>query len=282
MTLVAILGAGEIGGAAARALAARGRVDVVRLIDERADVAAGKALDLRQAGPIGGSDTQVEGLGDYAAAAGAAAIILADPAGSGGEWSGESGLTLLGRLNRLGCLGQSVLVCGGANHRTLMQQSIDELGLPRRRVIGAAPEALAATARALVAIEAKASSSQVALTVIGRPPDRMVVPWAESSIGGHSAVSLLSAAQLQLLDSRLRGLWPPGPGALGTAAALFTEAVVTGSRRLFSAFVSLDRDNGTRAPVTAWSVWIGSTGLEQVAAFSLTGRERVVVDEVLE
>ena len=34
MSLVAIVGAGEIGAAAARALALRARVDVVRLIDE--------------------------------------------------------------------------------------------------------------------------------------------------------------------------------------------------------------------------------------------------------
>ena len=45
MSLVAIVGAGEIGAAAARALAGRSRVDRVRLIDERTSVASGKALE---------------------------------------------------------------------------------------------------------------------------------------------------------------------------------------------------------------------------------------------
>lgn len=282
MSLVAILGAGEIGGAAARMLASRGRVDIVRLIDEKPDVAAGKALDLRQAGPIEGFDTRVEGATDFAAAAGACAIVLADPVATGTEWSGDTGLALIRRLGKLGHLQQSVVICAGASQRTLMQQALDELGLSRRHLIGSAPEALAATARALVAIEARAASSQVALTVIGKPPDRVIVPWSEASIGGHSIAALLSASQLHQLERRLQGLWPPGSNALGSAAALFCEAVATGSRRIFSAFVSLDRDNGTKAPVRAWPVSVGPGGLERATTPSLTGRERVVIDEVLE
>ena len=175
-----------------------------------------------------------------------------------------------------------MLICAGAGQYALMQQALDELDLPRRRVIGSAPEALAATVRALVAIEAKASADQVSVTVMGRPPDRTVIPWNEGSIGGNSVMSVLAAHQLHRLETRLRGLWPPGTSALGTAAAVVSEAVAAGSRRLFSAFVSLDRDNGTKAPVCAWPVSIGPTGVERVASPSLTGRDRVVMDEVLE
>ena len=195
MSLVAIVGAGEIGGAAARALAFRSRVDVVRLIDGQESVAAGKALDLLQAGPVRGSDTRVESAADLSAASGAAAIVLADPAGSA-EWTGESGLGALRQLLKLGCLEHAVLICAGAGHRTLMQQGLDELRLPRRRVIGSAPEALAATARALVAIETRAASNQVTLVVLGNPPARMVIPWAHASVGGHSIESMLTASQL--------------------------------------------------------------------------------------
>lgn len=283
VSLVAILGAGEIGGAAARALATRARVAAVRLIDERPTIAAGKALDLSQAAPIVGSDTKIEGSDDYTAAAGALAIILADSAdASGSEWTGERGLSLLRRLGQLGCFQQSVVICAGATQQALMQSALDELRLPRRRVIGSAPEALAATVRALVAIEAKTSAAQVMLMVMGRPPDRIVIPWTEGSIGGNSVTSVLTAPQIHRLETQVRGLWPPGPSALGTAAAVAAEAVVAGSRRLFSAFVSLDRDNGTKAPVAAWPVTIGPSGIERVATPSLTGRDRVVMDEVLE
>jgi malate dehydrogenase len=281
MCVVAVIGAGEIGGAVARTLAARARVDLVRLIDEKGSIAAGKALDLKQSGPISGSDTRIDGANDVAAASGAAAIVLADAA-DGGEWTGEAGLALLRRLAKSGSLDRAVLICAGAGQRALMQQAFDELGLVRRRVTGSAPESLAATARAVVAIEARVASNQVALTVLGRPPDRIAIPWSDASIGGHSVSAILSPPQVNRIERRVEGLWPPGPNALGTAAALFCEAVACGSRRIFSAFVSLDRDNGTKAPVCAWPVAIGPSGLERVTSPVLTGREKVVVDEVLQ
>src|SRR5438105_12793437 len=144
MSLVAILGAGEIGGAAARALGMRARVSAILLIDEQPNVAAGKALDLRQAGPISGSDTRIDGSTDFASAAGASVIVLADMA-AGAEWSGDAGLALLRRLARLGCFQNNVLICAGAGQSALIQLAFDELGLSRSRVVGSAPEALAAT-----------------------------------------------------------------------------------------------------------------------------------------
>ena len=282
MSLVAIIGAGEIGGAVARTLAWRARVDAIRLIDDKESVAAGKALDLAQSGPISRSDARIEGAADLGAAAGASAIVLADPVGSGAEWSGEAALTMLRRLKAAGHLDRAVLICAGAGHHVLMQQGFDELGLSRRRVVGSSPESLASTARALVALEARAASNQVALVVIGRPPDKIVIPWSDASVAGQSAVTVMSAPQLNRVERRLRGLWPPGPNALGTAAALFCEGVVAGSRRIFCAFVSLDRDNGTRAPVCAWPVSIGPSGVERVTAPALSGRDQVAVDEVLQ
>src|SRR5438034_847083 len=80
MSFVAIIGAGDVGGATARALSARGRVTAMRLIDEHASVAAGKALDLRQSAPIIGSDASIEASTDFASAVGASAIVLADAA----------------------------------------------------------------------------------------------------------------------------------------------------------------------------------------------------------
>jgi malate dehydrogenase len=282
MSLVAIIGAGEIGGAVARALASRGRVDAIRLIDDRESVAAGKALDLMQSGPISRSATRIDGVADLGAAAGASAIVLADPAGSGGDWPSEAALSLLRRLKAGGSLDRSVLICAGATHHALMQHAFDELGLSRRRVIGSSAESLASTARALVALEAGTASNQVALIVLGRPPDRIVIPWSEASVAGHGVASVLRPPQLNQVERRLRGLWPPGPGALGAAAALFCESVVMGSRRIFCAFVSLDRDNGTSAPVCAWPVSIGPSGLERVTTPVLSVRDQVVVNEVMQ
>src|SRR5262245_22919120 len=120
MSVVAIIGAGDLGGAAARRLASRGHIGVIRLIDQKDAVAAGKALDLTQSGPINGSDTRIEAGGDFAAAGGASAIVLADSAGPEGDWSGDSGFAVLRSLARLGYLDQSTLIFAGAGHRMLI------------------------------------------------------------------------------------------------------------------------------------------------------------------
>src|SRR6185295_2734319 len=97
MHRVAIIGAGELGGAAAHLLARQDLARSITLVDETGRVAAGKALDIAQAAPIEGFATQLSGTNDASTAAGAEVVILADRVG-GGEWQGEDGLLLLKRL----------------------------------------------------------------------------------------------------------------------------------------------------------------------------------------
>ena len=79
MPFVAILGAGPLGGALTYALASRGRFEDVRLIDPEKTLAAGKALDILQSGPVDGYSTRVSGSASLDAAAGAWVLALADP-----------------------------------------------------------------------------------------------------------------------------------------------------------------------------------------------------------
>src|SRR3984885_7743178 len=118
---VAIIGAGELGGAVAHVLARRNLVRAIRLIDEKGRVAEGKALDIAQSAPVEGFATQLSGSTDVSTAAGAAVVIIADRMG-GGEWQGDEGWLLLKRLTQTGAGGG--IVCGGASQR--------ELGGPRR------------------------------------------------------------------------------------------------------------------------------------------------------
>ena len=61
---IAIIGAGELGGATAHALARRDVATTIRLVDDRGRVAEGKALDIMQAAPIEGFATGVSGSTD--------------------------------------------------------------------------------------------------------------------------------------------------------------------------------------------------------------------------
>ena len=80
MSTVAIIGAGDIGAACARALAARDRFQRIVLIDDVA--AAGKALDIQQSGSIDLFHTRLSGTADLTLAISADVCVIADRVGT--------------------------------------------------------------------------------------------------------------------------------------------------------------------------------------------------------
>ena len=237
MLQVAIVGAGELGGAVAWALARCDLTLSVCLVDEAGQVAAGKALDIMQAGPLEGFATRVVGSNDLFAAAGASMIVLADRADRSGpisEWQGSEGLTLLGRLREIA--GERLIVCAGSTQRDLVERGVFQVGFARERLLGSAPEALASALRAFVALEANGSPGDVAVTVLGIPPSHIVVPWEQSAIGGLSISRVLDSQAIRRLSARVAPLWPPGPQALAAATIRAIEVISGRSRRMVSCF----------------------------------------------
>ena len=279
--MVALIGAGELGGAVAHALARRARVGEVRLIDAAGGVAAGKALDIRQAGPIERVDVRVSGGPDLTAAAGAAVVVLCDCAGSpGAEWEGDAALAHLREL--VGSAARPPLVCAGSGQREVIGRAVLELGWPRDRIVGSAPEALASALRAMVALEADCSPQEVALTAAGLPCRQLVIGWNDGSIAGEPLARVLPAVSLARLERRAARLWPPGPYALAAAAAQVVEGLVHGLRRRFTCLAALDGELGVRRRVAAVPVRLAAPGLVRIVPPVLAPRERVAFETALE
>jgi malate dehydrogenase len=275
---IAIIGAGELGGTLAHALARRQTAAAVRLIDERGRVAEGKALDLMQAAPVEGFATQLSGSTDLMTAGGADVVILADRAG-GAEWHGEEGLRLVRRLREIAP--RAVVVCAGSSQRELVDRAVRELHVSRRRIFGTAPEALASSARALAALALDCSPRDVALTVIGNPPGGIVVPWDAAACGGYSLVRLISEPVRRQLAARLQALWPPGPHALSAAAARTIDAVFGRTRQMMSCFVAPENESGERTRTAALPVRVGPQGIETVIVPPLSPADRVALDNAM-
>jgi malate dehydrogenase len=278
MIEVAIIGAGELGGALAHRLARTNAAAAIRLIDETGRVAAGKALDIAEAAPIDGFATQLSGSNDVTIAAGAGVIILADRIGSG-EWQGEDGLVLLKRLAQMGT--NAVIVCAGAGQRELVERGVAELRLVRARLLGSAPGALAAAARAMVALETNSSPNDVALTMMGVPPAQIVIPWEDAAIGGFSATRVLDEPTRRRIVARLPALWPPGPYALAAAAVRVVESIAGRSRGLSVCFVAPDVSAGTRVRAAALPIRLGRAGIVEVVIPELSAHDRVLLDNAM-
>jgi len=280
MTSVAVIGAGEVGAAVAQALATRDRVSRVLLVDDAANVAAGKALDIQQSGAVTGSHVRLEGTADLTRVMGASACVIADRHGPpAAEWAGDEGLALIRRL--LPCAGDAPLVFAGPSQAALMQTAAREQHVSRVRLLGTSTEAFAAAIRSMIALEAGCSPTEVALAVLGVPPKGLVVPWSEAAIGGFSLVRVLTPVQMTRLESRIARLWPPGPYALGLAAAVAAEAVITASRRRLNLLMVLDGEFGARNRVGALPALLDARGVAHAYAPSLTTRERVLLDTAL-
>jgi malate dehydrogenase len=72
---IALIGAGNIGGTLAHLIGLKQLGDVV-MFDVFGGVAAGKALDIMQSGPVDGFDSAMSGGSDYSAIAGADVVIV--------------------------------------------------------------------------------------------------------------------------------------------------------------------------------------------------------------
>ena len=277
MSTVAIFGAGPLGGAVAHAIAERGLASRVLLIDPTGQVAAGKALDIQQAGAITGAATRLNGTTDTDQAIGCDVCVVADRA-SGGEWQHES-VDTVARLARN--LGSAPLVFAGATQDALMRALAVEAGVASRRLVGSASEAMAAAIRAVVAMELGCSAMEVSLSVLGRPPAGVVVPWVEASIGGFGLEHVMSQAQLARVEARVPRLWPPGAYTLGLAAADVVGAMLRASRRPRSVLSVLDGEFGARQRVGAVPAFLGPSGILRTKVPTLNTRERVQVETAL-
>jgi malate dehydrogenase len=280
VTTAAIIGAGDVGGAVAHALARHEAVARVWLVDAAGTAAAGKALDIQQSGAIEGFVTQLRGTTELSRVIGCDVCIVADRFGTGSpEWQGDDAFAQLGRT--IASIPGTPIVFAGTTQAPLIAQLASEAGLSRDVLIGSAPEALVSAIRSIVAMEAPCSPSEVTLTVLGTPPARFVIPWSEASIGGYSLERVLSQVQLTRVYARAARLWPPGPYVLGQAAACVATGILYSARRTFSVLTVLNGEFGVRGRVGAMPAMLSSTGIVQTRVPSLSVRERVELETAL-
>jgi malate dehydrogenase len=278
MSIVAIIGAGPLGGTLAHTLAARGRVDEVRLIDGEGRIAEGKALDILQSAPVEQWNTRVTAATAIEAAAGADVIVFADFVRSG-EIAGDAGLATVRTIARLDD-GAALLFAGGAQ-RELMGVAVEELHVAPRRLLGSAPLALESAVRALAAALIDASPADLSIGIAGVPPRDAVIGWDAATAFNQPIASALAAHHLAALSARLPALWPPAPYTLGSAAARVAEALAQGSRRRYTCFAAIDAAGAGRSLIAAVPVEIVKGGIGLALAPALSRHERTLFENGL-
>jgi malate dehydrogenase len=272
MSIVAIIGAGALGGTLAHTLAGRSRVDEVRLIDPEGRVAEGKALDIQQSSPVEQWSTRVTAATTVAAAAGANVVVLADLVKTG-EIAGDAGLALVRQLVRTDTT--APLLFAGGLQRDLMALAFGELRVAARRLIGSAPLALESSVRAIAAALIDASPADLAIGIAGVPPRDVAIGWDAATAFNQPIGAVLAAHHLASISSRVPALWPQAAYTLGSAAARVAEALVNGSRRRYTCFAAVDRH------VVAVPVELERGGIARTLDPALSRHERTVFENGL-
>jgi malate/lactate dehydrogenase len=108
-----------------------------------------------------------------------------------------------------------------------------------------------------------------------------VVPWSDASIGGYALERVLTQVQLTRIEARMARLWPPGPFALGAAAARVVEGIIGSSRRAFCVLTVLGGEFGVRGRVGTLPAVLSPSGIVQTRVPTLNTRERVRLEIAL-
>ena len=280
MSIVAIVGAGILGGTLAYTIAARDKFREVRLIDETSTIAAGKALDIKQSGPIEHFRTVVSGFNDAAAAADADIVILTGPAhASDTEWNEDIALAFIDRHIKENQ--RQIIICAGASHRGVVERSVTDVGIPRRRIIGSAPEAFRAAITAIVALNVNRAPSDVGLTIMGAPPKQTIVPWSQVTISGFDLDQQLSVTHLRRLQEQIPYLWPPGPYTLAAAAARVAELIINHTNKTPTCFAVLNGEFRIKNISIATPIILAPNGIKKIPDLPLSTREQFLLQNVV-
>jgi malate dehydrogenase len=275
MATIAVVGAGPLGGAIAHALAGRGRVSDLRLVDPEVRIAEGKALDLLQSSPVDQFSTRISAAGSVHASAGADVIVLADLV-AGGEITGEAGLALLRQIAKVE--EKSPFLFAGGSPRELMTRAMTELHVRATRLLGSAPLALESAVRAIAAAFIDGSPADVSLAVAGIPPHDAVIAWDAATAFNQPIARILAPHQLSAISARLPALWPPSTYTLASAAARIAEALALGSRRRWTCFAAVDVIGAGRNLIAAVPVQIVTGGVGKVLEPALSRHERTAFE----
>jgi malate dehydrogenase len=287
---ITIVGVGRVGETLAHILARKGLADLA-LVDVVPNLAAGKALDLMELRPIGGTDIQIAGSTDYGITSGSDLVVVTSGVP---RKPGESREDLLRKnISIVRPVVQAVKDSSPDAILMMVANPLDTMtwvarhvtGWPRRRVFGMAGVLDTARLRTFIAMELGCSVKDVSAFVLGGHGDEMVPLVRLSSVGGIPVEKLLPRERIDALVQRTRGAGGEIVKLLGTsayfspaaAAAEMAQAVLKDEKRVLPCSAYLEGEYGVRDIYLGVPCLVGGLGVEKVFELELHEEERAML-----
>ena len=295
---IALIGAGNIGGTLAHLIGLKELGDVV-LFDVFGGVAAGKALDIMQSGPVDGFDSNMTGGSDYASIAGADVVIVT--AGFP-RMPGMSRDDLIGK--NAGVIAQvaegikthcpnAFVICITNPLDAMVWVMKEKSGLPANRVVGMAGVLDSSRFQLFLAQEFGVSVEDVRAFVLGGHGDTMVPLTRYSTVAGIPIPDLIkmgwtTQAKIDAIVARTangggeivklleRGSAFYAPAASAIAMA---EAFLKDKKRVLPCAAWLTGQYGQNGLYIGVPVVIGAGGIERIVEIELNPAEQAAFDK---
>ncbi|MGG5887686.1 malate dehydrogenase [Falsiroseomonas sp. HC035] len=295
---IALIGAGNIGGTLAHLIGLKELGDVV-MFDVFPGVAAGKALDIMQSGPVDGFDSEMKGTGDYADIAGADVVIVTAGFPRMPGMSRDDLLT-----KNAGVIGQvaegikthapnAFVICITNPLDVMVWVLQQRSGLPPEKVVGMAGVLDSSRFRLFLAQEFGVSVEDVTAFVLGGHGDTMVPLTRYSTVAGVPVPDLIKmgwttqekidsivartangGGEIVKLLEKGSAFYAPAASAIAMA-----ESYLLDKRRVLPCAVMLNGEYGQDQFYVGVPVVIGAGGVERIMEVQFTPEEKAAFDK---
>jgi len=293
MAKVTVVGAGNVGATVANVLAHRDFVKEIVLIDIKAEMAQGKALDSWQQAPIDYYSTKLIGTDDYKLTDNSDIVVItAGLPRKPGMTRDDLISTNAGIVN---AVTQSIMEHSKNPIIIVVSNPLDVMtyaaykksGLPENRVFGMAGVLDTARYRAFLASELNVSPKDIQALLMGGHGDSMVPMPRFTTVAGIPVTELMSRERLEAIIARTKY----GGGELvklmgtsawyapGAAAAQMVEAILKDEQRILPCCVHLTGQYGLNNVFVGVPVKLGKNGIEQILELKLNDVEQNLLNQ---
>ncbi len=293
MNKISIIGAGMTGSSAAVWLAERELADVV-LVDVVEGMPQGKSLDLLEAMPIIGKDSNVVGTNDYADTKGSDIVIITAGVARKPGMSRDDLLTINAEIvgkaavESLKYSPDAIFIVLTNPLDTMAYLVMKKTGLPRERVIGQAGILDSARMRAFVAMETGVSVENIQCYVLGGHGDEMVPLTRHSNIAGVPLKEYIPADKLEAIVNRTRKGGGEIVNLLKTGSAYYApslacvqmaEAILKDKNLIVPCAMYMNGEYGLNDMYFGVPVQLGAGGMKRIVEYKFDDDEKAMFEK---
>jgi malate dehydrogenase len=284
---ITIVGTGNVGATTALWTALKELGDIV-LYNRTLGLAAGRALDLKEASPLEGFDLAIVGTDAYEDTANSDVVVITAgiprQPGMSREELLDKNAEIVTSISRpiAHYSPHAVLIVVTNPVDAMVHVAHRATGFPTHQVIGMAGILDSSRFRTFIGLELGVSVEDIHALVLGGHGDFMVPLPRHASVSGIPLTELLSQERITALIERTRhggaeilGLQKVSSAFYAPAAAIeqMIEAVVRDKKRILPCVAYLQGEYGVKGIFMGVPVLLGGAGVERVVELSLTATE---------